>query len=33
MGRETTFTPNTLLINLYDDGSVEKAFTKDIINN
>jgi len=28
MGRETTFKPNTLLINVYDDGSAEKVFTK-----
>ena len=28
MGRETTFKPNTLLINVYDDGSVEKVFTR-----
>ena len=33
MGRETTFKPNTLLINVYDDGSVEKAFTKGVLNN
>ena len=33
MGRETTFKPNTLLINVYDDGSVEKAFTKGLLNN
>ena len=33
MGRETTFKPNTLLINVYDDGSAEKAFTKGLLNN
>ena len=33
MGKETTFKPNTLLINVYDDGSVEKAFTKGLLNN
>ena len=33
MGRETTFKPNTLLINVYDDGSAEKVFTKGTLNN
>ena len=29
MGRETTFKPNTTLIHIYDDGSVEKKFVVD----
>ena len=33
MGRETTFKPNTLLINVYDDGSVEKFFSNGTLNN
>ena len=32
MGRETTFQPNTLLINVYDDGSVEKLFSNGTLN-
>ena len=27
MGRETTFKPNTPLIYVYDDGSIEKVFS------
>ena len=27
MGRETSFKPNTPLIYVYDDGSIEKVFT------
>jgi hypothetical protein len=27
MGSETTFTPNTPLIYIYDDGSTEKVFS------
>ena len=27
MGRETTFKPNTTLIYIYDDGSIEKVFS------
>ena len=33
MGRKTTFKPNTLLINVYDDGSAEKFFTNGTLNN
>ena len=33
MGRVTTFKPNTVLINVYDDGSAEKVFTKSTLNN
>ena len=33
MGRETTFKPNTLLINVYDDGSAEKVFTRGTLSN
>ena len=33
MGRETTFKPNTLLINVYDDGSAEKFFSNGTLNN
>ena len=33
MGRKTTFKPNTLLINVYDDGSAEKFFSNGTLNN